>query len=722
MSRVQKKVVLAGLVLTAILIGIFAPRSRPILDSDLVATFAIPTTPISHEEKDEDDDSTPELNPDERVTVKGRVLGSDGKPVIGTKLFVQTKEMFVPVPEIVMCDDGTFTFNIGMNDRSDFHVVATAPNHGIAWDSLYPRPLEEIELRLTPEEPIRGTLLDPEGKPASGVTISVSEVSCARPGKSFDKWLEITRDPKIEKERDNLEYFRGPRNGFSDVIAPVISDHDGKFENRGIGRDHIADLLISAPTIAPIRTDVITRKIESFTARVKGIGEIYEETYHGSECVLKTTPVPLTTGRVIDKASGKPIPGTMLWVQGRGQGPGTQGWIKTQVVTDKEGKFTLPGLKLDDKEGKIQIVPPEDAPYHRLEIKVPDGAAERGNFEIKLTRGIPATVKVIDKLTKKPVIANLDYNVFTDENANIKDVPDYWHQRGWYVKRSDYETDASEFKIVVFPGKGLLTVKADWKGDYLKGIGLEKFEKRKVDGIWLGPYGDIPRLTGLAGGVWNDLPVRNYNRFEAIDVPEDAKEFSITLELDPGLSVAGQLVDTEGKPVTGCKAYGLSPRSLGWDWTNPLKQSEFTVSVMRPDEKRRVLFVHNKRKLAGTALVTAGMEGPIRVQLEPWGEVVGQLVNKDGTPAGDTSRSSLNVGGDPEDMIPEKGYDRFWFPIHRGTIGADGHFRIVGLIPGLPYQFKRDDGMIRHSFTTDIGKVTPASGKTINLGKVAPRY
>ena len=305
----------------------------------------------------------------ERVEVKGRVLGPDGQPVAGAKLFLRTDQVFAPAPQAVANGDGRFTFTVDADERH-CTVLATAPGRGVSWRSLYPRPLPEFVFRLTPDEPIRGTVVGPTGKPVAGVSVSVESISQPARNPSLDEWLKAARDPNGGRSDSDLDWLRGSYDGFAELLPPVTTDRDGRFEIRGVGRDRIADLLVSGPAVAPDQVSVVTRKVERFTTRWKGVLETHEETYHGADLVVSTTPVPVTTGRVLDEATGQPVPGTLLRVHSRTVGTGTRPWMEVEVAADAEGRFTLPGLKLGDEGGRVQVVPPDGSPYHRLDVKV----------------------------------------------------------------------------------------------------------------------------------------------------------------------------------------------------------------------------------------------------------------------------------------------------------------------------------------------------------------
>ena len=323
-------------------------------------------------------------------------------------------------------------------------------------------------------------------------------------------------------------------------------------------------------------------------------------------------------------------------------------------------------------------------------------------------------MKVIDKTTGKPVPGFLRYGVFPDDNPNTKAVPNLWHNFHW-TDTPQLFMPTSEFRIVVFPGKGLMAVKDLWGDEYITGVGVEAFKK----------YRHEDQLYGLA--YIANIHVHEWQVFAEIDVPADAKEFSITLALDRGVTAAGRLVDADGKAVTGAENYGLDswatgmwmrPRPLRWSYSAP--EATFTALALRPEEKRRVMFVHRDRKLAGSAVVVGGAKDPVEVRMEPWGEVTGRIVGVDGKPV--TGRVDLLWDSARKPGL-DLGSSPFSQPGSAGTsTGPDGRFRIIGLIPGLKYRWSvmgfADGGKSQPTFIPDV---TPKSGQTIDLGDVMVR-
>ena len=132
-------------------------------------------------------------------------------------------------------------------------VVASAPGYGPGWASAVRSPgdPDETTLRLVEDgPPIEGRIVDLEGRPVAGARVKVANIWFARKG-SLSDWLDRTRSGGV----------RGPWQGLDQLPTAVeaATGPDGRFRLTGIGRDRLAELLVSAPTIATAQLYVANR-------------------------------------------------------------------------------------------------------------------------------------------------------------------------------------------------------------------------------------------------------------------------------------------------------------------------------------------------------------------------------------------------------------------------------------------------------------------------------
>jgi len=136
-----------------------------------------------------------------RSTLSGRVLGPDGKPIVGTTVSVTrrllSKRGGVSPREIIattQCrEDGTFSivYPEGYSLPGDSLIVAMAPGYGPDWlkvDDLKPGGKVVLQL-VTDDVPINGRVLDPQGLPVAGVTVTAKNIATG----SFENHLQLVR-------------------------------------------------------------------------------------------------------------------------------------------------------------------------------------------------------------------------------------------------------------------------------------------------------------------------------------------------------------------------------------------------------------------------------------------------------------------------------------------------------------------------------------------------
>jgi hypothetical protein len=165
-----------------------------------------------------------------------------------------------------------------------------------------------------------------------------------------------------------------------------------------------------------------------------------------------------------------------------------------------------------------------------------------------------------------------------------------------------------------------------------------------------------------------------FHAYRVIDVPPGEGPLAVDLELTRGLSRAGRLTGSDGRPVVGAVAHGLS--ALWWMYQT-LDGDTFAVHGLEPGHLRQVVFTHEARKIGGV-LVLKDEElkstAPLEVKLVPTGTITGRLVDNDGLPwAGVELHVAINYPDHPSATDT----------VETLIVDAQGRFRIAGLVPGV---------------------------------------
>ena len=225
--------------------------------------------------------------------VRGRVLDPDGKPVAGAGVYVrhyaETRwSELDPMAarqkgRVAETDaDGWFHFELdkGASDGSYYsgetgwhkaQIAVAAPGFAPAWVEAGDMvKLGEIALRLVRDDvPVRGRVLDSQGRPVAGVAVRIRAIWEVNDGVDLDAMLASgavdenmsrmvrrygrrARPAAPTWQADPAPLWPGGRNAWT-------TGADGRFEVRGIGRDRIARLEFHGGGVADGTLDVMAR-------------------------------------------------------------------------------------------------------------------------------------------------------------------------------------------------------------------------------------------------------------------------------------------------------------------------------------------------------------------------------------------------------------------------------------------------------------------------------
>ena len=213
--------------------------------------------------------------------------------------------------------------------------------------------------------PIRGRLLDVDGRPIAGARVELVSAIAGKDG-TLDAWEKTlkTTDNDLNAAWRHLrilfegyvgargynwsgakasilirmyqepQFWYGKRAPFAE---PARSDADGRFTLRGLGRERIAEIVVSGPRLETTQRFVRSRPGDVIKMRVRSAaGDGYEPIYP-SEFTLVVAPSRPVEGRVTDFKTGRPLAGVRVR---------STGSLYVGSVTGADGKYGLEGLPL----------------------------------------------------------------------------------------------------------------------------------------------------------------------------------------------------------------------------------------------------------------------------------------------------------------------------------------------------------------------------------------
>ena len=259
--------------------------------------------------------------------------------------------------------------------------------------------------------------------------------------------------------------------------------------------------------------------------------------------------------------------------------------------------------------------------------------------------------RLTDKATGKPVRGHVEYYAFQD-NVYVDEFPNFKresHGIFFFMQATD-----GRFTIPALPGRGLITARVP-EGAYLHGLGADA-------------------IKGFDGAVGGDFrPTRliatsiDKHVFVEINPAPGTKEMTVDLQVDPGRTIQGTIVGPDDRPLIGgveIQTLDAFQRSQQTPWLT----STFEVKGLLTGADR-VDFFHAGRKLAGSLRLKGDETGKLTVKLQPWGTVVGRILDEDGKPTNQPGAVHPVSGSiQPRVRLDQR-------PVHGGRPGPVPHRR-----------------------------------------------
>jgi RNA polymerase sigma factor (sigma-70 family) len=624
------------------------------------------------------------------MTVTGRVVGADGKPVPGAAVVL----MGTPnrphrkgdpaagrdrlLAEGKADAEGRFRLPAPRTSWPEYelvYVVATAEKHAPAWRRFNPDVEQpDAVLTLPPEQIIRGSFVDLQGLPAAGVKVSVWYVG-----------REVNGRPDVVSLANLPQHAPWPQ--------PVTTDDKGGFVIRGCNRDQGLMLAASDDRFATQSFEIDSPGKPRPERKVYGIdvgGFLHTQESgpndKGQPEVLKLTlaPARVVEGRVTYADTGKPA--VKAWVDG--------------VQTDEDGRFLL--RYAGRSATTLMVYAPEGEPYlnvyHRVEW--PKGAVKQ-EVTVTLPRGVLVRGKVTEAGSSKPVAgAGIQFKPRDDgDPQRPKNLLGGWYEE---ITRQD-----GSFSMAVLAEPGHLLIRGP-TSDYIH-------EEIGSNVIYLGQPG--------GRRLYPDAIVK-------LDVPAKGEPKEVAVTLRRGAAVRGKLLGPDGKPVA--KALIMHRLhvgiDLGWNFPVEVRDGVFEVRGLDPDKSVPVYFLDAEHQCGAVVQLSGKHAGEtVTVKLAPCGKATARYVDAKGQPLANYSPSPeiiITPGAAGRVIVPGKGelladsgsltnLDRhnYW---DRVKTDAKGRVTFPALIPGATYRVDgfKDDYFVPHK------EFTAESGKTIDLGDV----
>jgi RNA polymerase sigma factor (sigma-70 family) len=634
-------------------------------------------------------------------TVAGRVVDPDDKPVADAKLFVCDNHGRSPAPQPTTDADGRFRFSLPADFSGLRALLITSEGFGSDWENIRPNESADLTLRLPADVPIRGKVVDLEGKPVADASVQVVELSTSESG-NLDEFLRrwaADREKSVVGATFRLLTAKSvwPRDGLKQMFATTTAA-DGTFRLTGIGRDRCVLLGVCGPGVANHYHRLLTRP--DFRA-AGGQGQVG---ISGPEPTIAVPPDKAIVGTVRDARTKRPLAGLRVIAYTPDQP--LHWWYKAvETVTDAEGHYRLDGLT---KARHVVVCDPGTGSVvymHRFEDVGDTAGFAPVTQDVELLRGVVVSGQITDRSTGRPVRARVVYSPLLN-NPHFASVPGYAAPRTglslWVDSREMITGPDGRFRLTALPGPGGLFVRA-------------------VAGMYAAP--PLPTKEDREGGVYHEnaetfftigqgdiFPLPDLHAYRIIRPAADATELAADFALEPGARRHGRLLDPEGKPLAGARFVGLNASPRRFRNQESLPGAEFTAEALNPAKPRRLFFWHEERKLAGTIVLRGDEPEPVTVTLRPLATLTGRAVAKNGEPL---VGHFVEYSGWPELRLPhEDGKRGDENPI---VTDADGRFRLTGLPAGVPLQLSIIVPKTRFA-TIHRDKIVLEPGQTKDLG------
>ena len=496
-----------------------------------------------------------------RMIVSGRVVNARGAPVADAAVmaYAQLKQAGKPREFASWSStvngqarsDASGQFQIDAAHTSSARhdlagVVAFAPGHGVGVFEFDPdaQPTA-IEIKLEPEQPIRGRFFDLQGRPVAGVAIKLDG---------------IVLDPREMPHANPLRFRTTAESEIPAWPKPATSDADGRFTLHGLGRGLWVKLVVDDPRFA---SQMLTLGTEGAvgpprsappSAMIRLLGNP-----DATPLTIALQPARTLTGRVTYADTGKPALNALIQATG----------YSSATKTDAEGRFRAKLATGDDLV--VTAYPPEGEPYlpRFKPFNWPKGAIEH-SLDLVLPRGVMIRGRVTEASSGEPIAG-----------AVLRFQPYETLSQSPNASAPAATNDDGSFQLAIEPAPGYLGIQGPSDDFVLQEIGDRMVREGK-------PGGD--RYYAHAFFFLDEKSSR---------VPRD-----INITLRRGSTVKVRVIGPDGRPVPGALIFSrviLASRFGAWKIWNahPRQRSLRPLRVARAGRRHRSAGLFSRSRAQG---------------------------------------------------------------------------------------------------------------------------
>lgn len=575
----------------------------------------IVSQPIAGQESDDPGVIVPPVCADRTMRVMGIMFGANGMPLNGGQVMIIAEPIsqlsvfprLIPWKLGVAKTDAKGSFSTTVPMLSISHVqrycaIGIADGHGVGVVELDPFAVRhEVTIRLDREQPVRGRLTGPEGKPAKGV------------------YIALVRFAEVRSDGKPAVYVQlpPPARKSATWTLSATTDDDGAFVLHGIPHTDAAkvelEFLIDDPRFAPV-------------ARNLRIGEgrerdgVFVVSSNSRQLIeMRLSEPRIVEGTVVCQDTGMALAGAWVGtVLSKWATPGDSQDLAIWEKTDGKGRFrTRCGPSGENLT--VYVYPPTGVPYLAWSVGIkpwPVGKTKQ-EITIEVPRGILVHGKVLEDGTGKPVAAaSVEYQICRERPKHLdRDtaVRLYWAAE---YRRVNTDRDGS-FQLAVAAEPGHLLVKAP-SGDFVS---------RLVS------HGELQ--FDSPGGFWYAL-----EGLTKIEPSPGQAKLGLTIPITRGRRMSCRVVGPDGKAddqafaLRNTPRHSLNNQTLSAIWPDVVHKGAVEILGCDPAKPEPVYFLNSERQLGTTIALDArnSKGGDVEVKLQPCGGLRVRFVDETGKP------------------------------------------------------------------------------------------